>query len=69
MTFMDKSLTGEVLDIEQFIADWHEGRAGAGMELHAYLGMTWEEYRQWLEAPATLPALLDARKTLACRAN
>lgn len=36
-------------DLEQRIADWHEGRAGAGQELHEYLGMTWAEYADWLK--------------------
>ena len=31
-------------ELDQRVADWHEGRAGQGQELHEYLGLTWAEY-------------------------
>lgn len=36
--------------MNDMIALWHDG-AGDGQELHEYLGMTWEEYAAWVEAP------------------
>jgi len=41
-------------DIHRFVEDWHEGREGAGMELHEYLGMSWKEYGVWVATPAAL---------------
>ncbi|QDP50227.1 MAG: hypothetical protein Tp178MES00d2C33159851_17 [Prokaryotic dsDNA virus sp.] len=32
-------------DIDQMVEDWHNG-AGEGLELHEYLGMSWEEYKE-----------------------
>lgn len=31
---------------EDMVSVWHE--AETGMELHDFLGMTWEEYRAWV---------------------
>lgn len=30
-------------EFDQKVEEWHGG-AGAGLELHEYLGMTWDEY-------------------------
>jgi len=64
MSFVEQCLEGSVLEeeIDRFVEDWHEGREGADMELHEYLGMTWEEYRLWATTPSVLPFLLTARK-------
>lgn len=37
--------------MNDMIDAWHDG-AGDGLELHEYLGMTWEEYAAWVEAPS-----------------
>ena len=34
-------------DINQMVEDWHNG-AGEGLELHEYLGMSWEEFKEEL---------------------
>lgn len=64
MNFVELCLEGSVLEeeIEQFVQDWHEGREGADMELHEYLGMSWEEYQLWATTPSVLPFVLAARK-------
>lgn len=56
--------TGTALqgEIDQFVEDWHEGREGADLQLHQYLGMTWEEYQLWATTPSVLPFVLTARK-------
>jgi hypothetical protein len=64
MSFVELCLEGSVLEeeIEQFVEAWHEGRDGAGMELHEYLGMSWEEYQLWTTTPSVLSFVLTARK-------
>ncbi|MBF8720963.1 hypothetical protein [Pseudomonas guariconensis] len=64
MSFVEQCLEGSVLEqeIDQFVEAWHEGREGADMELHEYLGMTWEEYQLWATTPSVLPFVLTARK-------
>ncbi|WP_068059187.1 hypothetical protein [Nocardia xishanensis] len=37
-------------EIDDRVDAWHNG-AGGGMPLHEYLGMTWSEYAEWVEAP------------------
>jgi hypothetical protein len=34
---------------------WHSG-AGCGMELHEYLGWTWDEYVLWVRDAGEIPA-------------
>lgn len=36
------------MDIHDRIAQWHDGD-GAGQELHEYLGLTWDEYKNWIQ--------------------
>ncbi|WEK30780.1 MAG: hypothetical protein P0Y58_00905 [Candidatus Pseudomonas phytovorans] len=64
MSFVELCLEGSVLEeeIERFVEDWHEGRQGLDMELHEYLGMSWEEYQLWATTPSVLPFVLTARK-------
>jgi hypothetical protein len=64
MSFVELCLEGSVLEeeIEQFVEDWHEGREGADMALHEYLGMSWEEYQIWATTPSVLSFVLAARK-------
>ncbi|NAS97186.1 hypothetical protein CU664_09135 [Pseudomonas syringae pv. actinidifoliorum] len=64
MSFVEQYLKGSVLEqeIEQFVEDWHEGREGADMELHEYLGMSWDEYQIWVTTPSVLSTVLAARK-------
>jgi hypothetical protein len=53
-SFMELALNGEVVadEVEEFVAAWHEG--SSTVELHAFLGMTWDEYRLWASDPAYL---------------
>lgn len=53
------------IDIDEWIADWHEGRAGSGLPLHEFLGMSWKEYARWVRDPEALPDILDAARTRA----
>lgn len=66
-TYMDLLLSGEVLqeDIDDFVAQWHEApqdSAVARQSLEDFLGMTWDEYRLWVEHPESLRFIAAARK-------
>lgn len=61
-SFIEKCLRGEVLmeKIDDFVNEWHEGKSD--IELHNFLGMTWEEYSLWVADPAILPFIVIAHK-------
>lgn len=66
-TFMDLLLSGEALqeDIDDFVASWHdapENSAAARQSLEDFLGMTWDEYRLWVEHPESLRFIAAAHK-------
>src|SRR5262245_55054485 len=61
--FIERALAGDVSDlreIEDDVKRWHESDSKAS--LHAWLGMTHAEYRLWLERPAVLAYIVQARK-------
>ncbi|MFG1674130.1 hypothetical protein [Micromonospora sp. NPDC049282] len=66
-TFMDDVLRGHATldEIDEYIERWHDatdGSQAASMELHEFLGMTWEEYRLWGERPESLRFTVAARR-------
>lgn len=65
MSFLELCLNGEARDrdVDTFIAQWHSGLAGTGLELHEYLGFTWDEYRVWSTTPSALESILNARRS------
>ena len=67
MSFVELCLNGEArnCDVDTFIAQWHSGLAGMDVELHEYLGFTWDEYRVWSATPSALEPILDARRSSA----
>lgn len=64
MTFIDLCLTGkaQATEIDDYVDRWHHAK-DADMELHEYLGMTWDEYSLWATKPSVLPDILSARKS------
>ncbi|AXI72404.1 hypothetical protein [Streptomyces cavourensis] len=62
-TFVEDALTGVagVEDIDSYVDAWHDGDGG-DLELHEFLGMTWDEYRLWVEKPNTLRFILSAHR-------
>jgi hypothetical protein len=64
-TFIDLVLAGQIAatSIDDFVEEWHHspagGRAGT-IELHEYLGLTWDEYSLWVEQPESLRSLTVA---------
>ncbi|MFC0533028.1 hypothetical protein [Phytohabitans kaempferiae] len=52
-------------DIHDYIERWHDAppeSVEASMELHDFLGMSWDEYRLWGEQPSSLRFILAARR-------
>lgn len=62
MSFIDLCLSGDVLEdeIDGFVDSWHEDES-TDLELHEYLGMSWDEYSVWATRPSILPFILSAR--------
>jgi hypothetical protein len=48
-SFIDRCIRGESVpeEIDDCVDMWHEGKAGCRLELHEFLGMTWDEYCSW----------------------
>lgn len=66
-TFIDLVLSGRVRhgEIEGFVERWHElsdNSPGTELEVYEYLGMTWPEYRLWVEQPESLRFIIAARR-------
>ena len=47
-------------EIDEYIDKWHEGESE--LTLHTYLGMSWDEYAQWLKTPDALTTIIAARR-------
>jgi hypothetical protein len=67
ITFIDDVLAGlaRVEDIDDYIQDWHntpDNAPGGELELHEYLGLSWDEYRRWGSHPESLRFVLAARR-------
>jgi hypothetical protein len=62
-TFIDLCLSGEVVmdEIDDLVDEWHQD-GGSTESLHAFLGMTAEEYALWVEKPGSLRLILAARE-------
>lgn len=52
--------------IDQRVEEWHEGRGGAEQKLREYLGLSQEEYSQWVKSPSNLPEIVAAREQPYC---
>ena len=60
-SFMKMCLSGEALpdEIDDFVDRWHE--SDGDLSIHEFLGMTREEYLDWVKDPDVLARILDAR--------
>jgi hypothetical protein len=61
-TFIDLYILGQARpeDISESIDTWHSG--SGDQPIYDYLGMTEEEYSEWLRDPDVLPHIVRARK-------
>lgn len=62
MTFVQRYLDGKASpeDIDDDIGLWHEGENNG--ELHDFLGLSIEEYAEWLMHPSKLRHILEKRR-------
>lgn len=69
-TFMGAVRAGEAQpsDIDAWIARWHDDPSPFGPKLHEFLGLTWDEYKRWVET-SELPRLLDNEKACGAPAS
>ena len=46
--FIDDVLDGKASydDLNEYFEQWHKG-GGYGVDVHEYLGLTWEQYAKW----------------------
>jgi hypothetical protein len=60
-TYMQLALQGyrEPDEIDDFVSEWH--RAGTGLSLHEYLGLTHDEYTLWVADPDLIDTIVGAR--------
>jgi hypothetical protein len=58
-TFVEAVRSGDAVlaDIDDWIDAWHVAPNNSG-PLHAYLGLTWEEYAAFAERPSSLDEIL-----------
>jgi hypothetical protein len=64
MSFIEKCLSGDAFidEIDSYEEAWHSGQEGQDMELHEFLGMSWNEYSLWATKPSILPSIIRCRK-------
>ncbi len=57
-TFIGKCLSGDALyeDIDDYIDLWHN--SDSEEKLHEFLGMTHDEYIEWVKHPDILPSII-----------
>jgi hypothetical protein len=66
-TFVDDVLAGHASldDMDDYVDAWHglsDDAPEASLELHEYLGLTWDEYRRWGTHPESLRFVLAAKR-------
>ena len=63
-TFMDNLANGWAAEdqIDDAVEEWHE--SDSDLELHEYLGMSWDEYKDWFELKKTLKEILRGRSSM-----
>jgi hypothetical protein len=61
-TFVESVLAGDSLwtEIDDWVDRWHQ--VTGGEELHEFLGLSWPEYKLWVEQPSALRVILGARE-------
>ncbi|GAB3460061.1 hypothetical protein GCM10027321_19060 [Massilia terrae] len=50
-------------EIDDYVERWHAGQAGKGQELSEYLGMSQQEYSDWVLNSGALLQIISAHNT------
>jgi hypothetical protein len=58
--------TYKASDLDALVDRWHAG-GGRGKPLHDFLGLTWDEYRLWVERPGVEALVADIAKARRAR--
>ncbi|MFN5725162.1 MAG: hypothetical protein ACK48D_00175 [Pseudanabaena sp.] len=63
-SFIEKCISGDASldEIDDYIDEWHDSDSDINLELHEFLGMSWEEYSLWAVKPSLLAEILNHRK-------
>lgn len=63
MSFVKDYLNGKASpeDIDSYVDKWHEGTESE-LDLHEYLGLSWEEYQEWATHPSKMEEILESYK-------
>jgi len=63
-SFIEKCINGDASldEIDNYIDEWHDSDSDINLELHEFLGMSWEEYSLWAVKPRLLAERLNHRK-------
>lgn len=62
--FIERCISGDAFldEIDDYIDAWHDDDTLENVELHEYLGMTWQEYSLWVTNPNILGLIVDSRR-------
>ena len=65
-SFIEKCINGDASldEIDDYIDEWHDSDSTNDLELHEFLGMSWEEYSLWAIKPSLLEEIVNERKRL-----
>ena len=57
-------MNGDALmdEVDDYVERWSNGEEGEGLELHEFLGMSWDEYSLWGTRPSILSVIIRARR-------
>ena len=63
-SFIEKCINGDASldEIDNYIDEWHDSDSTNDLELHEFLGMSWEEYSLWAVKPKFLAWIINARR-------
>ena len=63
-SFIEKCINGDASldEIDDYIDEWHDSDSTNDLELHEFLGMSWEEYSLWAVKPKFLAWIINARR-------
>lgn len=61
-SFIQLAIDGYVMldEIDDYVDQWHE--KAPPLELHDFLGLTWQEYSLWVAHPDNLSIVIAARR-------
>lgn len=63
--FISDVIDGRALlsDFDDYVDEWHTDLNSEPNDLHQFLGMTWDEYRVFVEQPYSLRFIVAAHRT------